>query len=243
MQKNAAVAIAILAAALPLSAHCAVAHRHLVAHHRVAAHHVVPSNAGTTPHLVPVAADVSGHFFQMPRHLRRTHLRVARLRTLRHPSIRTRSLSTRSAESRTFAIDSWTAPYFVAYPAPIAGAQPPAGPGASVPTARVNVVSAAEIAATAESSSRAATAYAAPASAFDAPADRHEDAPDVEAVTIIFKDGRPSQQVRNYILTRKTLFVGDDNQRPIPVEQLDMTATIKANEEAGITFQVPGSLQ
>jgi hypothetical protein len=65
----------------------------------------------------------------------------------------------------------------------------------------------------------------------------------VDAVTIVFRDGRPRQQIRNYILTRKTLFIGDDDQPSIPVEQLDLTATIKANEEAGVIFQVPPAIQ
>lgn len=60
-----------------------------------------------------------------------------------------------------------------------------------------------------------------------------------EAVTLVFKDGRPSEQVRNYILTRTTLYVQDGQQRAIPVEQLDLLATAKVNQDAGVSFQLP----
>jgi hypothetical protein len=62
---------------------------------------------------------------------------------------------------------------------------------------------------------------------------------DEEAVTLIFKDGRPSEQIHNYILTAKTLYVQDERRRVIPVEQLDLAATEKANLDAGVEFQLP----
>ncbi|MGD0941597.1 MAG: hypothetical protein ABR905_18015 [Terracidiphilus sp.] len=60
-----------------------------------------------------------------------------------------------------------------------------------------------------------------------------------EAVTIVFKDGRPAEQIHNYILTRSTLFVGDGQRREIPTDQLDLAATAKANRDAGVDFQLP----
>lgn len=60
-----------------------------------------------------------------------------------------------------------------------------------------------------------------------------------EAVTIIFKDGRPPVQIHNYILTRTTLYIQDQQRRNIPVDQLDLVATGKTNREAGIDFQLP----
>jgi hypothetical protein len=69
-------------------------------------------------------------------------------------------------------------------------------------------------------------------------------APLVEsAVTLIFKDGRPSEQVRNYILSRDTITVWDQHPREIPINQLDLAATEKANREAGIDFHLPESRQ
>jgi hypothetical protein len=62
------------------------------------------------------------------------------------------------------------------------------------------------------------------------------------AVTLVFKDGH-SQQVRNYAVTRTTLYVLDDaasGRRPeIPLNQIDVSATEKTNREAGMDFSVP----
>jgi hypothetical protein len=59
------------------------------------------------------------------------------------------------------------------------------------------------------------------------------------AVTLVFKDGRPSQTIHNYALTRTTLYVTDGRPREIPVEALDLAATEKANREAGVNFRLP----
>jgi hypothetical protein len=61
-----------------------------------------------------------------------------------------------------------------------------------------------------------------------------------QAVTLVFKDGRPAEQIHNYILTRTTLFVLNQKQRDIPVDQLDLAATEKLNRTAGIDFRLPG---
>jgi hypothetical protein len=61
------------------------------------------------------------------------------------------------------------------------------------------------------------------------------------AVTLIFKDGRPSQQIHNYMLTRTTLYVQDEHRQEIPVADLDLPATQKINQAAGVDFQLPGS--
>jgi hypothetical protein len=58
-------------------------------------------------------------------------------------------------------------------------------------------------------------------------------------VTLIFKDGRPSEQIHNYMLTRTMLYVQDEHRRRIPVDQLDMEATAKANQDSGIDFRLP----
>jgi hypothetical protein len=59
------------------------------------------------------------------------------------------------------------------------------------------------------------------------------------AVTVVFKDGRPSEQIHNYALTRTTLFVMDQHHREIPVDQIDLGATERVNRDAGIDFQLP----
>jgi len=60
------------------------------------------------------------------------------------------------------------------------------------------------------------------------------------AVTVIFKDGRPPEHIRNYLLTADTLTVFEPHYRQIPLGQVDMAATVAANEEAGVDFRVPG---
>jgi len=60
-----------------------------------------------------------------------------------------------------------------------------------------------------------------------------------EAVTLIFKDGRPAEQIHNYVLTRTTLYVGDQHHREIPTDQLDLAATAKVNHDAGVDFHLP----
>jgi hypothetical protein len=61
------------------------------------------------------------------------------------------------------------------------------------------------------------------------------------AVTLIFKDGRPSEQIHNYMLTRTTLYVQGQHLRQIPVDQLDLDATSKVNMDAGIDFRLPSA--
>jgi hypothetical protein len=67
-------------------------------------------------------------------------------------------------------------------------------------------------------------------------------APDSEtAVTLIFKDGRRPLQIHNYALTQSTLFVGDARGVTIPIDQIDIPATEKANSDAGVDFHLPRS--
>jgi hypothetical protein len=60
-----------------------------------------------------------------------------------------------------------------------------------------------------------------------------------EGVTLVFKDGRTPVQIHDYVLTRNTVYVWDRHQRVIPIDQIDMVATAKANSEAGIDFELP----
>jgi len=59
-------------------------------------------------------------------------------------------------------------------------------------------------------------------------------------VTVVFKDGRPSETIHNYLLTATTLSVLDQQRHEIPVDQIDLAATAKANRNAGIEFSLPG---
>ncbi|MBB6144805.1 hypothetical protein HNQ77_002761 [Silvibacterium bohemicum] len=60
-----------------------------------------------------------------------------------------------------------------------------------------------------------------------------------DAVTLVFRDGRPSEQIHNYALTRTTLYVLDEHRRDISVDELDLDATAKVNRDAGVDFQLP----
>jgi hypothetical protein len=63
-----------------------------------------------------------------------------------------------------------------------------------------------------------------------------------ETVTLIFNNGQPPQQIQNYLATRTTVTVIDGaRRREIPVAELDVPATIKANRAAGIDFSLPTS--
>jgi hypothetical protein len=80
----------------------------------------------------------------------------------------------------------------------------------------------------------------APRSPYSPPAVSHPVAlTESEPVTLVFKDGRPPEQVHNYLMTRTTIYVQDEHRRSIPVDQLDLAATAKTNQDAGIDFQVP----
>jgi hypothetical protein len=60
--------------------------------------------------------------------------------------------------------------------------------------------------------------------------------------TLIFKDGRPAQKIQNYMVTRTTLTVIDGpRHHDIPVDDLDIPATVKANRESGVGFQLPAA--
>lgn len=61
------------------------------------------------------------------------------------------------------------------------------------------------------------------------------------AVTLVFKDGRPSEQIRNYMLTPTTLYIGGEHHREIPLDQIDMAATEDANRDTGTDFHLPAA--
>ena len=87
-------------------------------------------------------------------------------------------------------------------------------------------------------------AAAAPPSSFRPTYQRHPSAPELgteAAVTLVFKDGRPTEQIHNYMLTRKTLFVQEQRLGEIPVDQLDLAATEKINQEVGVDFHLPST--
>jgi hypothetical protein len=62
------------------------------------------------------------------------------------------------------------------------------------------------------------------------------------ATTLIFKDGKPSTQVHNYVLTSSTLYELDEGTSlEIPISEIDLPATIAANRAAGVEFSLPAN--
>jgi hypothetical protein len=82
------------------------------------------------------------------------------------------------------------------------------------------------------------SAYAQPRPPYQAPAASSSPRPE-NAVKVIFKDGRPPEEIHNYLLTSTTLTVLDSNYRQIPLDEVNLAATEAANRAAGIDFHVP----
>jgi hypothetical protein len=59
------------------------------------------------------------------------------------------------------------------------------------------------------------------------------------ALVVVFNDGRPPEQIHNYLLTADTLTVLDAQYRQIPLAQIDVAATQRANRTSGVDFRVP----
>ncbi|MGB8030630.1 MAG: hypothetical protein WCF30_13335 [Terracidiphilus sp.] len=61
-------------------------------------------------------------------------------------------------------------------------------------------------------------------------------------LTVIFKNGRAPIKVRNYLMTAKVLTdLDSQHYEQIPLDQIDLAATVRINTAAGVDFQVPGA--
>jgi hypothetical protein len=61
------------------------------------------------------------------------------------------------------------------------------------------------------------------------------------AVVLVFRD-KHREEVQNYGLVGRTLWIFTEQRaRKIPLSELDLPATTKANEERGVEFQVPSA--
>ena len=75
--------------------------------------------------------------------------------------------------------------------------------------------------------------------AFAAPAAPSAPAPE-EPLTVIFKSGRAPVKMQNYMMTGKFLTDLDSRHyEQIPLDQIDVAATQRANVAAGLVFQIP----
>jgi hypothetical protein len=82
-------------------------------------------------------------------------------------------------------------------------------------------------------------AYAAPPAAPAAPP------PEVkpgEPTVLVFRNGK-QQEVTNYAIMGDTLYVFDQSKRRIALADLDLAATVKANDDRGMEFKVPPSVK
>jgi len=63
--------------------------------------------------------------------------------------------------------------------------------------------------------------------------------PDQPATLLVFRD-QHKQEIRNYAIVGQTLWnFAPERTQKIPLSDLDLTATTKANDERGLTFRVP----
>jgi hypothetical protein len=63
-----------------------------------------------------------------------------------------------------------------------------------------------------------------------------------QPLTVIFKSGRAPVKMENYMVTAKILTDLDSRHyEQIPIDQIDVTATQRANSAAGVGFEIPGA--
>jgi hypothetical protein len=60
----------------------------------------------------------------------------------------------------------------------------------------------------------------------------------VEPVVLVYRSGK-KQEVTNYAIMGETLYVFDDARKKIALADLDIPATIKANDDRGLEFRMP----
>jgi hypothetical protein len=74
-----------------------------------------------------------------------------------------------------------------------------------------------------------------------APAARETESAPVPPTMLVFRD-QHQQEVRNYAIVGQTLWnFASQRTQKIPLSDLDLVATTKANDERGLTFRVPAS--
>ncbi len=74
-----------------------------------------------------------------------------------------------------------------------------------------------------------------------APPSAQETKPGVPTI-LVFRDGH-QQEVTNYAIMGQTVYVFDNRTKKIALADLDVPATVKANDDQGVEFQVPKTKQ
>jgi hypothetical protein len=78
----------------------------------------------------------------------------------------------------------------------------------------------------------------------DPPAPRHErvERADPSPPTVLVFRDQHQQEVQNYAIVGQTLWIfAAQRTQKIPLAELDVDATQKANDQRGVDFRVPGS--
>ena len=71
--------------------------------------------------------------------------------------------------------------------------------------------------------------------------DEQQGAAIIPATVLVFRDQR-KQEIRNYAIVGQTLWnFAPQHTEKIPLSDLDLTATTKANDDRGLTFRVPST--
>jgi len=65
------------------------------------------------------------------------------------------------------------------------------------------------------------------------------DAKPVDPTVLVFRDGH-QQEVSNYAIMGQTVYIFDSRTQKIALDDLDVAATIKLNDDRGVEFHLPG---
>ncbi|MGB9103288.1 MAG: hypothetical protein WCC59_00895 [Terriglobales bacterium] len=131
-------------------------------------------------------------------------------------------------------------PIYVPYAYPVAGAAEPdpeaeAEPDPPAPTIFEHRATTARVPSASADSSRYAHQPTVAAEEEPSPADAREQIP----VVLVYLDGH-EQEVKNYAIVGPTLYdLGAFVAHKIPLAELNLKATIKANDDRGVEFSVP----
>jgi hypothetical protein len=227
MKRLAATALVVLWIALPACAQRFSAHGSPSGHNARASHRSPRAHARRRSSHSP--RYTRSRFIAVPRRVngidvgafsgRSTHVGLRRYRSSYQPSY---------ARGTAYGVTGGPLPYFLAYPVVIGDSDSPA-PQTTVAEGYGQQPDEHAWPAAPSSPTRIASVQSRQSVDLDSE----------DAVTLIFKDGRPPELIHNYILTRSTLYVGERHHPDIPVDQLDLVATAQVNRDAGIDFHLP----
>jgi hypothetical protein len=74
------------------------------------------------------------------------------------------------------------------------------------------------------------------------PREAESPAAPTSATVLVFRD-QHQQEVQNYAIVGQTLWSFGPHTQKIPLADLDLAATTKANDDRGVDFHVPGESQ